>query len=396
MKPVIATASMMKGKTVKRARVLELIAISAVLFLVASALVVEPASAQVLAKDQQFYVVLAHGDDETAGWSYLEQLPKTTYTTFVLVTRGEGTNSCVTPEEAKSQAGTDLLAPSNIGTFGSQFELPTGTLEVSSGPYKYEGRDSPVGEPDKGERHPLGYPWVGQGSDACGDARIASWHWFLDEQFRIDGIGTDLAVAGDPEDDDDYKGTFCPSGHQGRGRGQPLDKQIGCARVWSDELGARVVYDLGDSRFMDGTYYPSVFTADQVTAALQATRENRAKWGIPTLPETGVLTPNIYGDGTSCKKSHSFDHDVVNQAIRHQDQGLPLRAGRMACAKDALGAGATVRHLVENPASLVARNLIDPVTGTRFGPALVNYGWLISDYMFFGCLENCIYWEVRT
>ena len=347
-------------------------------------------------KTQQFYIAVAHPDDETTAWSYLEQLPKETYTVFVLMTRGEATDSCLPPEEAHNKAGSDVLAPTDFGTFGMNLlGLPTATREDSSGPYKYEGPGSPVNEPNKHERHPLGNPWVGQRTDACGDARIASWHWFLDEQFRTDGIGTDLAVEDDPEVDDDYKGRFCPSGYQGRGEGQPIGKQIGCAQVWADELGARVVYDLGDQGYLDGEFLPTRFTPEHVTSALQTTRESRGEWGIPVLPEIGVLSPNMYGDGERCERHAGSDHDVINQAIRFTDQGLPLRAGVMRCQQDRLGDGATVREIVQSPTSAVAWSLMNPATGDRIGPALVNYGWLIPDYLYPGCLD-CFYWEVRS
>lgn len=356
-----------------------------------------PAGAReaLLPKAEQFYVVVAHPDDETSGWSYLEQLPTDTYLVFVQITRGEGTDSCLPPEQSSNTPGTDALAPTDLGTFGRNFGQPTGTAEISNGPYKYEGPNSPVGEPDKGERHPLGNPWVGQGTEACADARIASWHWFLDGQFRLDGIGTDLGIVNDPEQDDDYKGRFCPPGHQGHGGGQPIDKQIGCAQVWANELGARVVYDLGDQGFVDGELQPTRFTGEQVVAALQTTRASRSEWSMPVLPESGVLSPNVYGDGQSCDRFAGSDHDVINQAIRHTDLGLPIRAGVMYCSTDALGEGASVRQLIQSPMSAVGWSLMNPVTGQRLGPAVVNYGWVIRDYMFPGCLD-CFYWEITN
>ena len=381
----------MKSTTLER-----LVAAATTVLLIASMASAPAMAAQSeTSKTEQFYIAVAHPDDETTGWSYLEQLPKETYTVFVLMTRGEATDSCLPPQEAHNRPGSDALAPTNLGTFGMNFGQPTGTREDSSGPYKYEGPDSPVDEPNKQERHPLGYPWVGQRTEACAEARIASWHWFLDEQFRIDGIGTDLAVENDPEVDDDYQGQFCPAGYQGRGEGQPVEKQIGCAQVWANELGARVVYDLGDQGYVDGAFLPTRFTTEQVTAALQTTRQSRADWGIPELPETGVMTPNLYGDGDRCTRQAGSDHDVVNRAIRFTDQGLPLRAGVMACQSDNLGDGTDVRQLVQSPTSAVAWSLMNPATGDRIGPALVNYGWVISDYLFPGCLD-CFYWEIRS
>ena len=351
----------------------------------------------VLERERTFYVVAAHPDDETTSWSYLEQLPEDTYTVFTMLTKGEGTESCLTPEESYNRPGSDALPIGELETFvrrvTSDERAPTD--EDSTGPYKYEGPGSPVDEPDKGERHPFGYPWVGTGTEAFKDARVASFHWFLDEQFRNDGIGTDLSIENDPELDDDYKGTFCPRGHQGRGEGQPVEKQIGCAQVWADELGARIFFDFGNPAY-SFPFPPPAFTPEMVTAALQTVRASRAAWGMPVLPEEGVLSPAMYPDGESCPENPWLgpDHGVVNEAIRYHDQGLPLRAGIMACETDAIADGAPVRTLHQAPSSMVLWNLLNPVNGYRLGAAVVNYGWLFPDYGFPGCLE-CSFWEVR-
>lgn len=366
--------------------------------LIAVSLMAIPPSA--LAEDGKrsaFYLVVAHPDDEGSVWSYLQQLPTDTYLISILMTRGEATDSCLSPQDANSQARSDALEPTHFGTFVNNIVGGnlTATPEESSGPYKYEGPDSPVGEPDKKERHPLGNPWVGQFSEACAEARVASWHWFLDQQFRNDGIGTDLAVENDPELDDDYQGMFCEPGHQGNGLGRPTEKQVGCAWVWADERGARVVFDLGDQGWVDGAFLPTRFTPEQVTTALQMARENRLDWGIPALPEAGVVSGSRYGDGESCPRFSGTDHDVVNQAIRYMEQGLPLRAGVMGCETDDLGQGASVRTLVESPTSLILWNLLNPVTEERMGAFVVNYGWLFPDYVFAGC-PVCYFWEVRS
>lgn len=46
-----------------------------------------------------------------------------------------------------------------------------------SGPYRYQGPNSPGDQPDRRERHPLGFPWEGLHSDGCRRANVASWHW---------------------------------------------------------------------------------------------------------------------------------------------------------------------------------------------------------------------------
>src|SRR5688500_1067900 len=88
-------------------------------------------------KTELFYIAVAHPDDETTGRSYLEQLPKETYTVFVLMTRGDATDSCLPPEQAHINPGSDALAPTDFGTFGRNLlGLPTSTPEDSSGPFK--------------------------------------------------------------------------------------------------------------------------------------------------------------------------------------------------------------------------------------------------------------------
>ena len=109
------------------------------------------------------YAVSAHPDDEIYAWAQIQDRPDD-YIVFTLITEGEQTDSCQTADETKAGGGDP--GPAN-GTVGEGF---TGGEPGILGPFKYQGPDSPVGEPDKGERRPLGNPWQGQGTKACGDA----------------------------------------------------------------------------------------------------------------------------------------------------------------------------------------------------------------------------------
>lgn len=364
-------------------------------------------------KTEMFYAVAAHPDDEVFSWAYLEQLPATSYLVSVLATKGEGTESCLPAEDSRNRPGAEPQAPTPDGepqaptqaaTFMHRLTgLNQHMWEDSTGPYKYEGPGSPVGEPDRGERHPLGDPWVGQGTEACKDARVASWHWYLDESYRIDGIGTDLEVTNDPEADDDYVGEFCPPGSKGAGRRWPALTSVGCVQVWADERGARVVFDLGNANWVDppADWLDAMFTPEQVTAGLQAIRSNRSAWRLPLLPETGVFAQSLYTEVDVCP-TYAYenpDHRVVQEAIRYTDQGLPLRAGALGCATDPFGDGATVRTVQADVGALIQKDWVSPVDGRRVGPVPVNYGWLLPEYVFPSCPDpfpTCFAWEIRS
>lgn len=318
---------------------------------------------------EMFYSVAAHPDDEGSGWAMVAHRPQT-YVVMVTVTQGERTAFCKTAEESRPTRDPEAAN----GT------IVEGLSEADGeGPFGYQGPDSPVEEPDKGERHPLGNPWKGKGSRACKNARIASWHWFLDEMALTDGGLPDMGVASDPEDDDSYEGRFCDTG-------------VGCAKVWTTEEGARVAFDLGDRGFPYEDN-PDPMTSDDVTAALRALRANRAKWGLPALPERGVLANTYYYTGTAvplCANVDHPDHEAVLKAIYETDQHAGPQFGA-ACRADARYQAHPGPALAQNPATMVRAMLINPLTEERIGPYVRNYGWLYGTYTFDTAPQN-VYW----
>ncbi len=312
---------------------------------------------------EMFYSVSAHSDDEIAGWGMIEQ-QQDKYIVLILLTLGEQTTSCMTPEESVAPAGVGVddavlvegFMPSDPLGLG---EHPDG--DRYHGPYKYQGPDSPVGQPDKGERHPFGFPWQGQGSQACKDARVASWLWFQDDMAGIDGSVPDMQIGDDPFIDDDYQGEFCT--------------QIGCVSVWANELGARVTFDLGDGDLTTG----------EVVAAVQEVRANRAEWGIAILPESGIFANVMHAEAEEgyCRPDAHPDHIAVQDALYGTDFGAGPQYGK-ACALSKRYRESTGPVAPIDPVALIEANYVDPVTERRIGAYQVNYGWLFETYYFAG------------
>ena len=356
-------------------------------------------------KTHQYYVLSGHPDDPVADWAWLEQRPPTDYVVFASVTGSEGTLACVSAEDAQP-GGTpdDLVGSSEPNQFAAllygiteqPWPLPVGEVG-STGPYRYEGPNSPVGEPDKGERV-YGYPWEGQGSRACARAQVAAWHWFLDEAHLIDGIGTTMQVD-DPWADDDFRGRHCfePSAKVQAQLPHRRQRQI-CADVWANAESARVAFDLPDvfSIVEDGkqSYSDLTFGEEAVAEALAFLRTNRATWGIPVLPEAGILAVGEYG-GSPCNSRASSAHTPVLDVVRWHDLDIGEQAGALAACgegvEDPYGQGDDVEHvstIAMNPATLVAWNVVDPATGTRIGPVVKNFGWLLPNYAFDGSVGS--------
>jgi hypothetical protein len=273
----------------------------------------------------------------------------------------------MTPEES--------VAPSGIGpddaTVVEGF-MPTDPLGLGDhpggdryhGPYKYQGPDSPVGQPDKDERHPYGFPWQGQGSQACKDARVASWLWFQDDMNEIDGAVPSMGIGDDPFADDDYRGQFC--------------SQTLCAHVWTNEEGARVTFDLGDGNL----------TTDEVVAAVHDVRANRAAWGIEVLPESGILAnvPHADADEAYCPADPHPDHVAVQEALYGTDLGAGPQYGK-TCALSSRYLEYPGPSAPMNPVAIIDANYINPLSERRVGPYQVNYGWLFETYSFAGPLD---------
>lgn len=374
----------------KRAMALALLATFA-----AALAVPATAAAAPVTKDSTFYFVAAHPDDETVTWQLIDDFQEH-YSIFVTTTHGEGTYGCLTEEESQ----TYHLQP---GAYPNH-EPRDGRPVV--GPYMYEGPDSPVGEPDRGERKPLGDPWVGWGTEACAKARVAAWHRFLDDASAFDAgfpnFGISARSDGNPWADDNYKGRFCPErdGHpspdhtvhpgadpKGKHRVPPAwDTEIGCVEVWANEQGARVAFDLGDG----GTPYgpsDSPHTKADVVAAIQLLRANRGAWGIEVLPEAGMMAA-APGCDLEAGQAHN-DHETIQDALYEFDFGAGPQYGGV-CDGNTNRIGTQDpgsdqdRRYLESPgeqqppdaAQWWLLNSFDPVTNKQTGPTQVNYGWL--------------------
>lgn len=354
-----------------------------------------PSSHALSNKASMFYAVMAHPDDETAGWNLLRSRSND-YIVFITMSMGEGTSFCWTPEKALD--------------------------EGKGGPYGYQGPGSPIGEPNLGERDPLGNPWVGVHTEACKRARIASWHWFLDDAHDADAqgavardpLGTNMEVVEDPWDDDDYVGPFCAPGHQGNGDGRPIEKRIGCAHVWANDQGARIAFDLGNGdpafEYNGGNngedFPPSTFGRPEIAAALAMVREKRAEWGLPVLPETGMVAALFYdptkSQGCSLpvkeyRDSVTYDHPdhaIVYESLRLDDHGAGPQYGPILCNTDPVTAGAALEVHPTDARLLVEMNNVDFTTNERLGAGPVNYGWLFPRDNYGWGKSPDVFWRV--
>ena len=348
----------------------------------------EPVHAQE-GKSSTFYVIEAHPDDETPGWQLIDDF-QDHYTVFVLITPGERSVACISEQESHGY-------PHQTKVEG----------EPTVGPYRYEGPDSPVGEPNQAERHPFENPWQGMDTPACGRAKVASWHWFLDDVAAFDpgfpDFGISKSATGDPWADDDYQGSFCAPGKPSKSDSKPRrHKGLGCADVWADELGARVVFDLGDGGWpaWDPTYLePNPFTEQDVIAAIERVRTNRERWGMPTLPEAGLMAASPGCDPVEAGDPGHRDHEAVQNALYEHDFGIGAQFG-VVCDGASNSGGAIIagaqsgtinrgspdRRYLESPgpaqgpdvAEWWSLNADDPATSNRVGPVGVNYGWIVD------------------
>lgn len=359
-----------------------------------------------LEKTKMFYVVAAHPDDEPNIWSMIQSLDPWTYTVFVNFTRGEGTASCMRKEDAQN------------GTYATEeLEFVEGfdaaiNGEVAWGPYKYQGPNSPVDELNEGETRPIIDPWEGQGSKECKKARVASWHWFMDDMHELDGSGTsfEIGAGNNPWADDDFMGEFCPEvdghpspDHTTHPGNDPKDKHtvaplwdpaLGCVEVWADEHGARVSFDLGNTNSIplpDGswTFDEGLFDEHDVVAAIQLVLEGGADWGISDLPKAGMASASGYEDEAHCPfHDKNPDHLAVQKAVMHRDFNVGPQCQGMVCHADASYAGAVIEPRVMRPDTLFLSQWVDPRDDMRIGPFNKHYGWLFSTYVYFKSAET--------
>lgn len=264
-------------------------------------------------KKQIQYVVTAHPDDELASWSLIEKSPAN-YPVFIVLTQGERTAYC----EASGRAHW---------------------------------------QPDLGEARPgAALPYTGRGSSECRDARIASWHRFLDTMAQ-----TDSALS----------------------KGPPLRRTITeggrSFRVWADGKSARVAFDLGDGNL----------TASEVTWAIQAVRSRRAQL-FPLTKEYGVIAAsysNLRRD-IGCEVYDHPDHRAVHAAIWSTNQGTPGPQWGRTCVNDpdVRGTGGRIEEIDSDTFSAalgVDAPSWDPARypdARRRGAFQVHYGWLRPAY----------------
>lgn len=381
-----------------------------------------PVQAQLpLEKASTFYFVQAHPDDEALTWQLIDDR-QFAYGVFITMTRGELSKACMTEEEADAHA--------------HQSDAP-------HGPYRYEGPDSPLDPPEKdeGERHPLVDPWLGRGHENCGTAKLASWHWFLDDVAKFDPGFPDFGISsdplGDPWADDDYQGRFCPTRDEhpspdhtvhpgadpkGKHTTPPLwDVSLGCIEVWADEEGARVAFELNDGGNADVLSDDPITEAD-VIAAVDVVRANRAAWGMEVLPEVGIMATAPGCDPVSGIREHG-DHEAVQNALYEHDFDMGPQYGAVCDGSTnsgaqwiawANGAGPQPqltedRRYAESPGEQqppdaaewallnyahpltttaepitgVAPDLQDtanPIVNSAQGPIRLNYGWITNEF----------------
>jgi hypothetical protein len=292
------------------------------------------------------YVLLTHPYFEITAWGLIDAMPDD-FRVLVTLTQGEQVSAC----------------------------------NVDTGPPQFQGPGSPVGQPDLGEELHAAQPWQGRWTAACAEARMASWHAFLDEMARGDStlplepaFVRRVCFAGNTDDGTPPR----------RADGSPaVDHLASCADVWVGEQGARIAFDLGDGDL----------TTAEVMWAFRSVRENEALLGLPALPTRTVIGAGLYNvddpaRGTlanpDCDVTGHSDVRAIHEAVTGQDLGVGTQWMR-ACETDPAVA-ATGGRIETIPDATYARAMaLDPTTMRRQGVAQRAYGWLVS-----GGLKTCV------
>lgn len=290
-------------------------------------------------KLQLQYIVTAHPDDELAAWSLIERSPAN-YPVFIVLTRGEETGFC---------------------TPGGASGLQTG----------------------RGEAAPVGNPYVGKWTTACKRARLGSWHAFLDSMATMD---RELPRA------PGLRGTFTGDGLAGSRAPSRSDEgrvvESRSFRVWANEKGARVAFDLGDGDL----------TPEEVTWAIQTVRKNRGSL-FPKLPEYGVIAASYRNADPRCEIYDHPDHRAVHVAVFRTDQGTPGPQWGRTCIHDPDVAGGRINEIDADVYEFlmgVDAPAIDPTRypdARRTGAFQVHYGWLAGQYWPGGDREGTSHWS---
>lgn len=293
-------------------------------------------TAQAATPTQLSYVVIPHPDDEYEGWSLIDN-STSNYKVFVLMTRGEETGGC---------------NPASAG---------------AGGPYWYHGPNSPVGMPNYNERMPVPNPWVGRWTSACKQARVESFRTFLETM-----AASDVSLPRSPTS----RGRFCFGGMPSDGlapsvvdrtdangnNGTTLESR--CADVWSNSVGAIVVFDLGDRDLRPA----------EVIWAVQQVRANKAPLGIPALPEWNVIGASYFNKlNSNCAVYDHPDHGAIHTALWNTHIGAGPQYGRTCLSDPDISAtGGRINSVSD---TTHARTLQMSGT-TRLGPMPRIYGWL--------------------
>jgi hypothetical protein len=277
-------------------------------------------------KRQLQYIVTAHPDDEMASWSLIQRA-SANYPVFIVATHGEETGYC----EA-----------------GGRSSLQTSL----------------------GEARPPGDAYQGRWSRGCKDARIGSWHGFLNRMADIDPT---LSKPG-------FRGTYSAGGLAGSRAPSRVDNgrtiESRTFRVWADSKSARVAFDLGDGDL----------TPEEVTWAIQTVRARRGSL-FPRLPEYGVIAASYRNTDPRCPVYDHTDHRAVHVAVFRTDQGTPGPQWGRTCIHDPdVARGGRVNEVDEDIfqfAMGVSAPAIDPSrypNARRTGAFQVHYGWLQGSY----------------
>jgi hypothetical protein len=259
------------------------------------------------------YFVQAHPDDEIAGWSLIQRSGDR-YPVFIMLTQGEETSYC---------------NPS--GRAGNEREL--------------------------GEAAPPGNAYEGKWSRGCREARVQSWHRFLDAMADYDP-----SLSKPP-----FRGTFSGGGSVGSLTPSRNDdgrtSESRSFAVYADERSARVVFDLGDGDL----------TPEEVTWAIQSVRQRRRSL-FPRIAEGSVVAVSYRNVDPRCAFYDHHDHRSVHVAIYGTNQGTPARSSVARASTIA-----TSRTVAASPSSTktsstmrwasMPRSSIPRVTPTPSAPA---------------------------
>ena len=270
-------------------------------------------------KQQIQYIVMAHPDDEVGSWAMVQR-SSGNYPVFILLTRGEGTGYCETPEAGYEPSLADGSASGEV----APSPMPTG-------------------------RHTL----------SCAQARVNSWHNFLDAQADFDsylerrsemvshGRKAALVAAGDA----------VPVRHDGD-RAFMTDY----FDLWVGERSARLVFNLGD-----GDLEP-----EEAVWAVRTARRIRGSY-FPLTNEYGVIGASFYNSSyPDCAIYDHRDHRAVHVALWNTDLGVKAQWGR-TCASDP---DAERTDTIDE--DIFQTTFGVEADGYRSGTFQQHYGWLLT------------------